>query len=141
MPVQLHAPQGSILGPLHFLCYVNDIVTSIDKDCKLILYADENTILFSHKDPEFISAKLGKVLEGCSEWLVDNKLSLHLGKTEYILFGPTRKLNKDSQFSVSCNGHDIKGSNNVKYLGLVIDNTLSGESIVQNIISKVNGII
>ena len=132
-------PQGSILGPLLFLCYVNDMVTSIDKDCKLILYADDSTILFSHKDPEFISAKLGKVLEGCSEWLVDNKLSLHLGKTEYMLFGPKRKLNKDSQFSVSCNGHDIKGSKKVKYLGLVIDNILSGESIVQNIISKVNG--
>jgi len=57
--------------------------------------------LFSHKDPEFISAKLGKVLEGYSEWLVDKKVSLHLGKTEYILFGPKRKLNKDSQFSVS----------------------------------------
>jgi len=53
------------------------------------------------------------------------------------MFGPKRKLNKDSQFSVSCNGHDIKGSKKVKYLGLVIDNTLSGESIVQNIISKV----
>ena len=42
------------------------------------------------------------------------------------------------QFSVSCNGHDIKGSKKV-FLALVIDNTLSGESIVQNIISKVNG--
>ena len=43
------------------------------------------------------------------------------------------------QFSVSCNGHDIKGSKKVKYLALVIDNTVSGESVVQNIISKVNG--
>jgi len=101
-------PQGSILGPLLFLCYVNDMVTSIDKDCKLILDADDSTILFSHKDPEFISSKLGKVLGGCSEWLVDSKLSLHLGKTEYMLFGPKRKLNKGSQLSVSCNGHDIK---------------------------------
>ncbi|KAL4240342.1 hypothetical protein ACF0H5_001132 [Mactra antiquata] len=136
--VSCGVPQGSILGPLLFLCYVNDMVTSIDKDCKLILYADDSTILFSHKSPEFISAKLGQVLEGCSEWLVDNKLSLHLGKTEYILFGPKRKLNKDSQFNVNCNGHDIKGSKKVKYLGLVIDNDLAGESIVQNIISKVN---
>jgi len=66
------------------------MVTSIDKYCKLILYADNSTILFSHNDPEFISAKLGKVLEGCSEWLVDNKLSLHLSKTEYMLFWPKR---------------------------------------------------
>ena len=78
--------QGSILGPLLFLCYVNDMVISIDPDCKLLLYADDSTILFAHKDPDQIANKLGKVLESCSEWLVDNKLSLHLGKTECILF-------------------------------------------------------
>lgn len=53
------------------------MVTSIENDCKLLSYADDSTILFSHKNPELISAKLGLVLEGCSEWLVDNKLSLH----------------------------------------------------------------
>ena len=65
---------------------------------------------------------------------------MHMLRTNMVhMFGPKRKLNKDSQFSVSCNSHDITRSNKVKYLGLVIDNTLSGESIVQNIISKVNG--
>ena len=58
-------PLGSILGPLLFLCYVNDIVISIDSDCKLLLYADDSTILFSHKDPDVIANKLGKVLESC----------------------------------------------------------------------------
>ena len=78
-------PQGSILGPLLFLCYVNDMVISVDPDCKLLLYADDSTILFSHRDPDQIASKLSKVLKSCSEWLVDNKLSLHLGKTECIL--------------------------------------------------------
>jgi hypothetical protein len=54
--------------PLVFLCYVNDMVTSIDSDCKFILYADDSTILFSHKDPKIIAQKLGKVLERCSDW-------------------------------------------------------------------------
>ena len=67
-------PQGSILGPLLFLCYVNDMATSIDADCKLLLYADDSTVLFSHTDPDQIAIKLGKVLESCSEWLIDNKL-------------------------------------------------------------------
>ena len=77
------------------------MVVSIDPDCKLLLYADDSTILFSHRDPDQIANKLGKVLESCSELLVDNKLSLHLGKTECILFGSKRKLKKVKDFTVA----------------------------------------
>ena len=126
------------LGPLLFLCYVNDMVTSIDSDCKLLLYANDSTILFSHKDPKVISEKLGKVLESCSSWLVDNKLSLHLGKTESILFGSKRKLSKVENFQIKCNEQAIESTKQVKYLGLNIDSNLSGESIVNNILGKVN---
>ena len=54
----------------------------------------------------------------CSKWLVDNKLSLHMGKTECIIFGSKRKLRKINNFSVECNGHTIKAQRSVKYLGL-----------------------
>ena len=72
--------------------YVNDMYTSVSADCKLILYADDSAMLFAQKDPEVISQKLSKVMELCSNWLIDNTLSLHLGKTESVLFGPRRKL-------------------------------------------------
>ena len=111
---------------------------SIDTDCKLILYADDSAILFPHKNPDVLSNKLGKVLESCSSWLVDNKLSLHLGKTECMLFGPRKKLRKITNFQVVCNGHVIKATDKVKYLGLSIDSLLNGESIVSSIIQKVN---
>ena len=93
-------PQGSILGPLLFLCYVNDMPISIDSQCKLILYADDSAILFAHKDPNVISSKLGNVLESCSSWLVDNKLSLHLGKTECVIVGSKRKLKHVDNFKI-----------------------------------------
>ena len=70
------------------------MVTSIDADCKLILYVDDGAILFAHKNTYVISQKLSTVVESCSEWVVDYKLSLHLGKTECVLFGPTKKLKK-----------------------------------------------
>ena len=54
---------------------------SINANSKFILYADNN-IMFSHKNPEFISQNLGKELESRSEWLIDNKLSLHISKSE-----------------------------------------------------------
>ena len=91
-------PQGSILGTLLFLCYVNDMVLSIDTDCKLLLYTHDSKILFSHSYPDQIANKLRKNLESCSALLVDNKLSLHLGKTECILFGPKCKLKKVKNF-------------------------------------------
>ena len=50
---------------------------SIDGECKLISYADDSAILYTHKDPNIISSKLGNVLEKCSDWLTDNKLSSH----------------------------------------------------------------
>lgn len=131
-------PQGSILGPLLFLCYVNDMSISIQSDCKLLLYADDSTIIFSHKDPDFIAKKLGKELESCSEWLVDNKLSLHLGKTECIIFGPKRKLKKVKSFKIQCNDHIIESQSKIKYLGIDIDQNLSGEITVNSIIKKVN---
>ena len=131
-------PQGSILGPLLFLIYVNDMPISLDSECKLILYADDSAILFSHKDPHVISQKLENTLDMCSQWLVDNKLSLHLGKTECVLFGPKRKLKDHSDFCVQYKGHCIKSTNKVKYLGVIIDNSLSGDSTVDSIVKKVN---
>ena len=82
-------PQGSILGLLLFLIYVNDMSVSISEDCKLLLYADDSAILFVHRNVNVFSEKLSKVLENCSDWLLDNRLSLHVGKTECMLFGPT----------------------------------------------------
>ena len=133
-------PRGSILGPLLFLCYINDMELSISSECKLLLYADDSAILYSNKDPRVISDKLGLELEMCSKWLVDNKLSLHMGKTQCIIFGFKWKLRKYINFfSVECNGHTIKAQRSVKYLGLTLDDQSTGEAIVNNIVKKVNG--
>jgi hypothetical protein len=69
---------------------------------------------------------------------VDNKLPIHLGKTECILFGSKRKLKRASNVQVSCNNHIISSYKSAKYLGLNIDQYLSGEAIVNNIIINVN---
>ena len=136
--VSCGVPQGSILGPLLFLLYVNDMSTSIDEDCKLLLYTDDSAILFVHKDVDFISVKLGKVLEKCSDWLIDNRLSLHLGKTECMLFGPPRKLAKVTDFHIRCYDTVIKSTEVVKYLGVQIDRYLKFDHVVNSIVNKVN---
>ena len=132
--VNCGVPQGSILGPLLFLCYVNDMPISIR--CKLLLYADDSALLVPGLDPETIAEILSQELKSCQMWLTDNKLSLHLGKTESILFGTKRKLALVNEFKVNCNNVEIKSGDSVQYLGIKLDNNLSGESIVLNIIEK-----
>ena len=97
-------PQGSILGPLLFLIYVNDMSGAVSN--KLLLYADDSAILVA--DKVNIETVLQNELEIVSEWLVDNKLSLHLGKTESILFGSRSRLKSQSVLSITCKGTALK---------------------------------
>jgi hypothetical protein len=138
LDVTCGVPQGSLLGPLLFLCYINDMEISVDSGCKLLLYADDSAILYSHKDPDVVAKKLECVLDSCNKWLVDNKLSLHPGKTECVIFGSRHKLKKVSNFSVQCTGHTISAQKSIKYLGIEIDQHLSGEEVAKHVICKAN---
>ena len=100
-------PQGSLIGPLLYLCYSNDMHLSVKNE--LLLYADDSVILVYDRDPNVISRKLAEDLSTCNEWLIDNKLSLHVGKTECILFGSSRKLKHVNKFEVQYKGKIIVG--------------------------------
>ena len=104
LPVTCGVPRGSILGPLLFLIYINDMNISIT--CKLSLYADDSALLFSHRDARAIADRLSFELSSCKRWLVDNRLSLHVGKTESLLFGSKRRL-KGIDFRVLCDGAPV----------------------------------
>ena len=129
-------PQGSILGPLLFLIYVNDISSAVK--CKLLLYADDSALIVAGNNTEEIQHSLSRELESIREWLIDNKLSLHLGKTEAILFGSKRKLNKNQTIQVQCAGNTLTCRSHVKYLGVNLDQSLSGDSIAEGVIRKSN---
>ena len=80
-------PQGSILGPLIFLLYVNDMPQAVD--CDLLLYADDSCLVFGDNNINEIEKQLNKNFNSLCDWFVDNKLSIHFGedKTKSILFG------------------------------------------------------
>lgn len=107
-------PQGSILGPLLFLIYVNDMSAAVN--CKLLLYADDSALMVSGKEVDDIEQTLSRELESVRDWLLDNKLSLHLGKTESILFGSKSKLKVSDKISVHCAGNSIESKTSVTYL-------------------------
>ena len=82
----LWGAQGSILGPLLFLIYVSDMQQAVKST--LLLYTDDSCILYQHKEADEIEKYLNKDFENICDWLVDNKLTIHLGedKTKSILF-------------------------------------------------------
>ena len=84
--VSCGVPQGSILGPLLFLIYVNDMSQAVK--CHLFLYADDSCLVCQHKDINEIEKQLNVDFSNICDWFVDNKLSIHFGedKTKSILF-------------------------------------------------------
>ena len=81
-------PQGSILGPLLFLIYINDMNIAI-KNSIVHHFADDTNLLYSHKDPKILRLKMNEDLKLLFTWLCANRLSLNVSKTEFILFKPS----------------------------------------------------
>ena len=95
-------PQGSILGPLLFLLYINDIAES-SRILDFYLFADDTTIFHSDKDPRKLEQTLNTELSHVSKWLIANKLSLNVGKSNFLLFRQTNKQSPPS-INVTING-------------------------------------
>ena len=99
------------------------------------MYADDSALLIRGKNIIYIEQTLSEELTKLNVWLIDNKLSFHLGKTESILFAS----NKQHKFlRISCNGIKVAGKEVVTYLGGQLDQELSGKSMAQKIIHTAN---
>ena len=103
---------------------------------KLILYTDDSALLVSGKYVVMIEHALSKELNAVNEWLKENRLSLHIGKTQSILFGSKKSLQKDDKLHITCNGQDIEIKEEVQYLGMALDQALKCSCIIDKIVSK-----
>ena len=75
-------------------------------------------------------------MESVNDWLINNKLSLHLGKTQSIVFGTKRTLWKCNTINIVCNGNVIESKSTVTCLGVTSDQSLSGDTIASDFLSK-----
>ena len=129
-------PQGSILGPLLFLLYVNDMPQAVQSD--LFLYADDTCLVYSNKSASVVEERLNIDFNSLCDWFEDNKLSIHLGvdKTKSILFSKRRK-----KENIHINRRDttIIQHTKISYLGCLLDEDLSGESMANKVLGKING--
>ena len=129
-------PQGSILGPLLFICYINDLVNHCHF-CKPYLYADDSALCYVDPDPKTVDICLQADLDRLSSWFKVNKLSVNCSKTNCILFTSQRSSQKNYQMSLKLNGEALKQVSNIKYLGLLLDQHLTFDSHVTKLCGKI----
>ena len=105
-----------------------------------LLYADDTCLIFQHNDIKEIEIQLNKNFSLICDWFVDNKLSIHFGedKTKSILFSSKRKIKKAIPLNIQYKDIKIKQYSKVTYLGCILDETLSGESMAIHVVNKVN---
>ena len=108
--------------------------------CELLLYADDTCLVFQHKDVIEIETVLNKNFSSLCDWFIDNKLSIHFGeeKTKSILFSSKHKVKKCKPLNIHCKNIKIKQYSKVTYLGCILDEALSGESMAIHVINKIN---
>ena len=133
-PVTCGVPQGSILGPLLFLIYINDMNTAI-KNSTVCHFADDTNLLYSQKNPKVLKKIMNKDLKTLYEWLCANRLSLNVGKTEFIIFRPPRKSLTD-RIVLTLNKTKIYESSRIKYLGLILDPRLTWKEHINELPKK-----
>ena len=116
-------PQGSILGPLLFNIYINDIV-NISKCSKFILFADDTTILLQDKNITNLTNNFNSILQCLNSWCSANELKINFNKTCCMLFGP-KIVTNIIKFSLTLNGIPVIRVNSTKFLGIYITSNLS----------------
>ena len=128
-------PQGSILGPLLFLVYINDIVRSSTK-LKFLLYADDTTLFIQGNNLANISQTMNIELDKVHNWIISNELTLNTNKTQYIISSPL--MANVSNTVVKINNFKINEVNECKFLGIIINNKLKWSSHINLLQSKIS---
>ena len=131
--VNCGVPQGSILGPLLFLIFINDLPFATQLDVKL--FADDACLVHSDKNPEELEKLINFELAKIDNWMKINKLTINYDKTNYIIF---TKRNKNVNITLEMNSNTLQRVQETKYLGVIIDENLNWKSHIKLVKAKVS---
>ena len=143
--LQCGVPQGSILGPLLFLVFVNDLKNST-KLLEPIMFADDTNLFYTNNNIKTLFEIANLELQNVNEWFIANKLSLNAEKTKYLFFHKQRVIENIPLKlpNLTFNGVEIKRESSIKFLGVMIDENITWRKhieLVENKMSKLIGIL
>lgn len=146
-------PQGSILGPILFIIYINELCLLKIPFCEVFTYADDTALIVTGQTWCEAERHAHQALNIVMSWLSSNLLTLNTDKTKYITFSPNIKSQPDSpsvkivahkcqsQTSDNCDCISLTRTNNIRYLGVNIDSTLNWKTHIDNLVSRTKRLI
>ena len=135
-PLFTGVPQGSILGPLLFLIYMNDIPQS-SQHFKYILYADDTTLFTTVQFRSATQININNELSNVHNWLAVNKLSMNVKKTKYVLFHAINKPTQGLVPELAIDGINIERVSTFNFLGIHLNENMLWTTHIDIISSKI----
>ena len=133
--IDIGVPQGSVLGPLLFLLYVNEL-PSISNLFSTCLFADDTTMIFESSSPTELVSSCNSGLQHFYGWCCANRLSVNIDKTNVMLFSNIHLASDLS--NISLNNTQIQYASSVRFLGVEIDNKLKFNNHINSISNKIS---
>ena len=134
--VKQGVPQGSVLGPLLFLLYINDLPDTINDTSPPVIFADDTNIICTHQDINVFNDETEIVFQKINKWLQANLLILNFNKIKIVHF--STKHPATTQAYIKYEGKYIENANNTSFLGLIVDSSLTWRSHLDKLSSKLN---
>ena len=138
LPISQGVPQGSVLGPLFYIIYANDL-PEIVQHCKLALYADDTVFFTANRLFETSVRKMQTDLNALSQWCKNNGIMANTEKSKVMVFGSPTNLKKLPSFEVKLDGAPLQIVSSYKYLGITLDQGLNYNLHSNRIVSSVSG--
>lgn len=137
-PVAAGVPQGSIIGPLLFLCFTNDISEVFREKCKIVAYADDTQLLVDATSLNQLVKNIENIITVAQKWYTKNSMKNNIGKTEVLIINSRKEnlINTSIKIKAEEESISLKPKSYIKILGILIDDQLNWSKQVNNVKSK-----